>query len=314
MLLSQPGYAVVLAVFAKDCSCNMILVRMLARNECKQIKPSKTPHLLIKTDSYFWLSLHLSFFKRRVQQLQSIFKLWLKNRLILHIPEAAEIPLCPCVKAWPPAETCSPTRPTFHGNSSPSQWTNAPTEPHTDRYTHKHTVHSGRRGCVWVRASLSDCYKHTHNRGSPMASAQTAKLCELRSLLFTPRDNNVSVLSLSVFSLFPSFSTPSPSFIPPSLAVPHLQDDHLRPLYHAPRGWARLADHDVWSIREEPALRSLHEGALPADGAGLQEPVECLHVLTPGPPLGTEVFKMLQGFKSLHAKQRSLQTLTDCLA
>ncbi len=35
-----------------------------------------------------------------------------------------------------------------------------------------------------------------------MAWAQTAKLCELRSLLFTPRDNNVSVLSF--FSLFPS--------------------------------------------------------------------------------------------------------------
>ncbi len=43
-----------------------------------------------------------------------------------------------------------------------------------------------------------------------------------------------------------------------------------------------MVDHDVRSIGEEPALLSLHEGALPADGAGLQEPVECL-VLTHGP-------------------------------
>ena len=54
---------------------------------------------------------------------------------------------------------------------------------------------------VQVLVSSSDCYTHP---GSPMALVQTAKLCELRSLLFTPRDNNVSVLSLSVFSLFPS--------------------------------------------------------------------------------------------------------------
>lgn len=98
---------------------------------------------------------------------------------------------------------------------------------------------------------------------------------------------------------------PSPPFIPPSLAVPHLQDDHLRPLHHAPRGRARLADYDVWSVREEPALRSLHEGALPADGAGLQEPVECLLVLIPGPPSVTEFLIMLQEFKRLYPKQGS---------
>lgn len=124
------------------------------------------------------------------------------KRLSLHIPRAAEIPFCPCVKAWPPAETCSPTRPTFYGNSSPSQWTNAPAEPHTDKYTHKNA-------CTLYWAGdrvLCECAQVCHwtvtntQPGSPMASVQTAKLCELRSLLFTPRDNNVTVLSL-----FPSF-------------------------------------------------------------------------------------------------------------
>lgn len=97
---------------------------------------------------------------------------------------------------------------------------------------------------------------------------------------------------------------PSPSFIPPSLAVPHLQDDHLRPLHHAPRGWARLVDHDVWGVWEEPALRPLHEGAVSANGAGLQEPVECLLVLSPGPRSVSE-FLWMQEFKRRHPKQGS---------
>ena len=82
-------------------------------------------------------------------------------------------------------------------------------------------------------------------------------------------------------SLLFSLSIPSPTFIPRFVSIPHLQDDHLRPLHNAPRGRARLVDYDVWSIGEKPALRSLHEGALPTDGAGLQEPVECLLMLTP---------------------------------
>lgn len=151
-------------------------------------------------------------------------------------------------------------------------------------YTQTHCTVQETGLCVSARKFVGLLQTHIHIQGSPMAWVQTAKLCELRSLLFTPIDNNVSVLSLSVFSLFPLFfHSLCPSFIHTSLAVPHLQDDHLRPLHHAPRGWACLVDHDVWSIGEEPALRALHEGALPADGAGLQEPVECLLVHIPGP-------------------------------
>lgn len=49
-----------------------------------------------------------------------------------------------------------------------------------------------------------------------------------------------------------------------------------------------MVDHDVRSVGEEPALWLLHEGALPADGAGLQEPVECPLVLTAALPSASE--------------------------
>lgn len=58
---------------------------------------------------------------------------------------------------------------------------------------------------------------------------------------------------------------------PPS---PSPQDDHMRPVQHAPRGRARLADHDVGRVGEEPPVQPLHARVLNADGAGLQEPVE----------------------------------------
>lgn len=127
-----------------------------------------------------------------------------------------------------------------------------------------------------VKSKIEECeclsFPHT---GSPMASEQTVKLCELGSLLFTPRDNDASVLSVSS-SFLPFHSLymhPVPLSSHPSLALPLLQDDHLQPLHHAAGGRTRLVDHDVWSVREEPALWTIHEGAVISDGAGLQEPV-----------------------------------------
>lgn len=82
--------------------------------------------------------------------------------------------------------------PTFYGNSGP-EWTNVPTEPHTVRCTDS----AAYRGRDWpVGVSELDC----HKQGLP---GQTTKPCELRSLLFTTRDNDVSVFCL--FHPFLSF-------------------------------------------------------------------------------------------------------------
>ena len=130
-----------------------------------------------------------------------------KKRLILDIPQAAEIPLCPCVKAWPLAETCSPTHPTFHGNSTPSQWTNAQAEPHTDSYTQTHpcSTEPEQRLCVSVHKFDRLLHTRTHTQGLPWPQCRQQRSVNWDLFCLPPRDNNVSVPSLSVFSLFPSF-------------------------------------------------------------------------------------------------------------
>lgn len=166
-----------------------------------------------------------------------------------------------------------------------------PQPSHIQMHIHPHTVQTKRQSWVCVRrrervhARSSDCYKHRYSKGLlwPQCRQRSSVNWDLFCL---PQETITSLFSLSVFSLSPcslsfGLSMASPSFIAPSLAVPHLQDDHLWPLHHAPSGRTCLVDYDVWSIREEPALRSIHEGAFSADGAGLQEPVECLPILPP---------------------------------
>lgn len=102
------------------------------------------------------------------------------------------------------AETCSVPRSVE--NFSPSQWTNIQAEQHAYR-------------CACTHTSSSACDKRTQ-WGSPMASVQTVKLCELRSPLFSLWDNNLSVLSPFCLSPIIPFSLPPPPCILSSF--PHL--------------------------------------------------------------------------------------------
>lgn len=170
-------------------------------------------------------------------------------------------------KAWTLAETNS-------GNTPCSMETPGPLNRWADSHKDMHIPSR----CVCMQDCVDVCLTVTNTQqGSPRTLAG-----ELRSPLFVFRNKNASVL-LFIFI----FSPHSHSCFHSSLAIPHLQDDHLWPLHNAPRGRARLVDYDVWRFGEEPALRSIHEGTLPADGAGLQEPVEFLPVLTPPSPLGS---------------------------
>lgn len=125
-----------------------------------------------------------------------------------------------CVKAWPVAETCSPT---FHGNSTPSQLTNAQFETHTDRYRHTHTAQNDRQGCVNVCASMSGTHTHTYTHtGSPMVSVADSKALLTEISFVHPRGQS-HFCPICLFSLFPLllFHTFSPCPVRLSSLPPH---------------------------------------------------------------------------------------------
>lgn len=210
--------------------------------------------------------------------------------LILHIPDAAEIPLLPVCQSLAPSRDMLTSMPhvpwKVHSFSMDKR-------AHTNEYTHKHTVHGERQGCAMCKIVAQTT--HT-TKGLPRL--QLRQRSSVNWELFCSLWETITCLSalFSLFSTLLSFALPIPAPFYPFL--PHLQDDHLWPLHHAPRGRACVVDHDVWSVGEEPALRSLHEGALPADGAGLQESVECLLILAPSLP--SDIKKCCKSSKGWH--------------
>lgn len=146
-------------------------------------------HHILRFKNWQLTSAHFCLFKPRLQQLQSIFKFWLKTAWFFTF--GRKFPSAPVSKLGPHprhahqhAPRSMETPVLLNGQMLPLS--HIQTDIH--QRTHKLTVQSKRRGCVQVRARLSDCYKqHTQPRVSRGLSADSEALWTESSFVYPER-------------------------------------------------------------------------------------------------------------------------------